>query len=439
MQNKTESLIRKAENFYRRGAFERTEKICRRILKTEADNFRVLTLLGNAYFCRRDYPGAMFCYQKIEKLYPDYVVNLINLANVCFEEKQYSQAKGYAERALLSDPENAAALSLLGNALLNMKNYDEAITILTRLLNLCPLDFWAANSLSQAWQKKGNFSLAFSYALRAVEKSGGDASQQLNLNYLLYETAQEKGAASIAREVDLWERKFGSDPQVKFMIRALRNDRDAGIADSGYVNTVFDVFAADFETVLAGLDYAAPQYVSEFAAGFYGGLKWKKLRILDAGCGTGLCAPFLKKYASWHGLEGVDLSSGMLAEAARKKLYARLYCQELCAFLSGHKKRYDLIAAADVLTYFGDLDSVFAGFAFALKKNGRIIFTVTQNVYDDSDWYLHLSGRFAHRFSYLQNTLGKHGFNIEKSELKQLRTEGGEKVMGYVVSAVGKA
>ena len=129
----------------------------------------------------------------------------------------------------------------------------------------------------------------------------------------------------------------------------------------------------------------------------------------------------------------------MLAEAARKKLYARLYCQELCAFLSGHKKRYDLIAAADVLTYFGDLDSVFAGFAFALKKNGRIIFTVTQNVYDDSDWYLHLSGRFAHRFSYLQNTLGKHGFNIEKSELKQLRTEGGEKVMGYVVSAVGKA
>lgn len=96
----------------------------------------------------------------------------------------------------------------------------------------------------------------------------------------------------------------------------------------------------------------------------------EKLRILDAGCGTGLCAPFLKKYASWHGLEGVDLSSGMLAEAARKKLYARLYCQELCAFLSGHKKRYDLIAAADVLTYFGDLDSVFAGFAFALKKTG---------------------------------------------------------------------
>lgn len=100
------------------------------------------------------------------------------------------------------------------------------------------------------------------------------------MNYLLYETAQEKGAASIAREVDLWERKFGSDPQVKFMIRALRNDRDAGIADSGYVNTVFDVFAADFETVLAGLDYAAPQYVSEFAAGFYGGLKWKNCGFL---------------------------------------------------------------------------------------------------------------------------------------------------------------
>ena len=76
-----------------------------------------------------------------------------------------------------------------------------------------------------------------------------------------------------------------------------------------------------------------------------------------------------EKYSAWRGLDGVDISQGMLEEARKKKLYHKLYRQELCEFLLARKNKYDLITAADVLTYFGNLEKVMAGLAFALKKH----------------------------------------------------------------------
>lgn len=46
------------------------------------------------------------------------------------------------------------------------------------------------------------------------------------------------------------------------------------------------------------------------------------LDILDAGCGTGLCADVLRPYAK--SLVGVDLSPQMLALAAKQQIYDQL-------------------------------------------------------------------------------------------------------------------
>ena len=45
----------------------------------------------------------------------------------------------------------------------------------------------------------------------------------------------------------------------------------------------------------------------------------KPVKILDAGCGTGLCGPLLKPWA--RRLVGVDLSGGMLEKARALQLY----------------------------------------------------------------------------------------------------------------------
>ena len=48
----------------------------------------------------------------------------------------------------------------------------------------------------------------------------------------------------------------------------------------------------------------------------------KRLDVLDAGCGTGLCGPLVAPYA--RRLAGVDLSEGMLAHAKEKNVYDEL-------------------------------------------------------------------------------------------------------------------
>ena len=143
----------------------------------------------------------------------------------------------------------------------------------------------------------------------------------------------------------------------------------------------------------------------------------------------------MKKYAKFRGLDGVDLSEKMLEVARRKKLYTRLYNQDLSQFLSRHENGYDLINAADVFTYFGELGSVFVMMFDALKPGERTPFKVNVNSFNKDDYFLHLSGRFLHSKSYVEEGLKKRGFIIEKLNRVKLRNEGEAEVWGWIVMA----
>lgn len=61
----------------------------------------------------------------------------------------------------------------------------------------------------------------------------------------------------------------------------------------------------------------------------------------------------LKPYA--RSLTGVDLSPGMLAKARAREAYDRLHEDEITHFLAANVA-FDVIASADTLCYFGDLE-----------------------------------------------------------------------------------
>ena len=136
-----------------------------------------------------------------------------------------------------------------------------------------------------------------------------------------------------------------------------------------YIETVFDGFANSFDAKLAMLDYRAPALVAETVSSLFGEPARKKLAVLDAGCGTGLCGPLLAPYA--RRLDGVDLSEQMLAKARARNVYDTLAKAELTAFIDGAAPRsYDLIVSADTLCYFGDLQAVARAAAKALRSTG---------------------------------------------------------------------
>jgi predicted TPR repeat methyltransferase len=219
------------------------------------------------------------------------------------------------------------------------------------------------------------------------------------------------------------------------MSNAIINNEKVSHVDNIFVREIFDAFADDFEDVLHNLDYKVPTLISKSLDSLFSNLKLKKMKILDVGCGTGLCGKYLKKYSKFRGLDGVDISPKMLKIAKQKKLYTHLYNRDLRKFLDSHTSSYDLIVAADVFTYFGELNPLFILLYNSLRKGGRILFSISENNFNNNNYFLHQSGRFLHNRKYVENSLNRQGFFIEKLNRACLRNEGDKKVYGWIVMA----
>ena len=91
----------------------------------------------------------------------------------------------------------------------------------------------------------------------------------------------------------------------------------------------------------------------------------KASAILDIGCGTGLCASFLRPIAKR--LQGVDISEHMLEIARQKNLYDALICDDIIRYLTTTTEVYDLVTGSGVLIFFGDLSDMFAAVSQLLR------------------------------------------------------------------------
>lgn len=415
--------------------YKEAERVCRKALKAEPDSYAALINLGNLLFLKKEFSKSVEAYLKADSSKPDYYPVKINLANTYFEMRDYDSAENFARQALKLDSQSCLGWNVLGNSLLEKERFSEAVSALEKAEKLDSTDAWLYNSLSRAYQQNGDACKALAAGWQAVALSDGEASQQISFGYLLYETAMENNGNEAKIYAERWLKEYPEDKVAAHMGNAVLNNAEIGRANNEYLQNIFDVFAPDFESVLSSLDYQAPQHINGFLREIYGKKAQKKLRILDAGCGTGLCGKFLKNYAGFFSLDGVDLSSEMLKVAKGKKIYNHLFCQEINDFLSQNGRAYDLIVSADVFTYFGDLDSLFENLFSALKKSGRIIFSVTANEQNGDDFFLHMSGRFQHHESYVKRLLESKGFILEKQERTRLRTEGEHEVWGYVFAA----
>lgn len=203
----------------------------------------------------------------------------------------------------------------------------------------------------------------------------------------------------------------------------------------GYVRALFDQYAEGFETALVErLDYVAPRWIGDAVRA----LGRRFARAADLGCGTGLMGAEVRPIAG-H-LAGVDLSGGMLAEAARKGVYDELAERDVVAWLEAGTAPIDLVLAADVLCYLGDLAPLFAAVARRLAADGVFAFTV-EAAEDDAAgrWVLRDSLRYAHRRDGLERTLADAGLAARRIEAGVLRHDGGVRVAGLMVVAARAA
>lgn len=212
---------------------------------------------------------------------------------------------------------------------------------------------------------------------------------------------------------------------------AAETPRETAIA---YVRDLFDDYATRFDAALVdGLQYRAPQLIAASLRDGAGARAFA--RCLDLGCGTGLMAAELEGVGA---IDGVDLSAGMIAEARTKQLYANLEVGEVVeAMRQRREATYDLVTAADVFCYFGELAAAFAAVARILEPGGIFAFSVERIVHEDkaADFELAESLRFRHNHDYVARVLSDTGLTLKLCETVTLRFDRGLPVQGLVVVA----
>jgi predicted TPR repeat methyltransferase len=226
---------------------------------------------------------------------------------------------------------------------------------------------------------------------------------------------------------------------------------------AGYTAALFDGYAARFDQSLRGeLHYRAPELVHEGlsralaerfvpssapswearispsadprALGRPGTPAGATLDICDVGCGTGLLGALLRPLA--RRLDGVDRSPRMLDEARALGLYDDLAEADLTAALASRPGAYDVVTAADVLVYIGDLAPALAAAASALRAGGLLAFTVEQT--GEDGYHLTAAGRYEHAPSFVREAAAAAGLTEVSVGEVTLRMEQSHPVSGLV-------
>jgi predicted TPR repeat methyltransferase len=245
--------------------------------------------------------------------------------------------------------------------------------------------------------------------------------------------AQQGRKGKAAAVFRAWLDKDPDNPVARHYLAACGGSAVPQRASDSYVEKTFDGFATSFDEKLAKLDYRAPELITA-AVHAACGPDARGLRILDAGCGTGLCGRDVRALAAT--LVGVDLSVAMLARATATGFYDALEKAELTDYLVTHPAAFDVVLSADTLCYFGALEAFAEAASAALSPGGVLVFSVeAMEEGGETDYQLQANGRYRHKGGYVERVLAAAGLEVEGRISGVLRTEVRQPVPGWIVTA----
>jgi len=410
--------------------FVAARELYRRVLETAPDHPRALHYAGLLAHQQGRNEEALALIERSVALVPDQADWYSNLGIVFQSDQRLDSAIDSYRRAIEFDPNHANAHNNLGVLLRATGQPIEAETAYRAAIRLDPEHIDAYTNLGillNGLKRTREASACYCKAITLRPKHP-EARKLLALAHCTLGEVDE--ATKVLKE---WLKDEPGNPIARHMLAACSGRDVPERASNGFIETTFDSFAASFEAKLATLSYRAPALVAAMLED-HGIEPLRRLDVLDAGCGTGLCGALIAPFA--RRLVGVDLSEGMLAHAKEKNVYHTLMKAELTAYLCDNSETFDLIVSADTLVYFGDLKGVLAAFAGALRPKGLLVFTLEHAAGDmaDAGFRLELHGRYSHAQAYVEQSLATSGLQSKITQA-ELRMEAGAPVKGLVICA----
>src|SRR3990167_5506288 len=427
-----------------------------------------LSNLGNCYLRLQQLPQAEKFYQQALAIDADYPDAHFNLARLYLQEEQIETAISHLEHVIRIAPQHAAALGQLGHiylqqgdyqramvylnkriliqpttesyyalasAALKIQDFLEAIDALEHCLALDPTHEEAKAMLANAFYLKGDKDRALACYLQRLAH-GPHLESLYNVGVILFEKQRHHEAIdyfqqalliephylpthlnlaalylskkNLATAIQHYQSAQQLDPEnreIQHILHALTQDKIPTTAPTQFTANLFNQYAPNYDKhLLEQLDYQVPRELHRHVMDCINP-KDNSLRILDLGCGTGLCGELF--YASAKELIGVDVATAMLDIAKSKHLYQQLIHEPLETALLRFTE-CDLILAADVFHYFGEITRVFHAVYNALKLGGFFAFSIEKTAH--APYLLQTTIRYAHNKNYIESFSSQYVF-----------------------------
>ena len=341
-------------------------------------------------------------------LLPGRVSTLVNLAAVRVRLGRPADALEAADQVLKLEPNDPDAWLHRAEALAQMARHEEALESFRQAgeSGRKALPWYRHGQVLQDLQRDEEALQSYE---RAVAIDPAFAPAWTNQGNILRERSRIAEAQQAFRQAIA---HGGQDALHAYYLASVSPDgaQAAPMAPSQYIEGLFDTYAEGFDHhVVDVLGYRAPEVLASRIGALAPGRRFR--HALDLGCGTGLCGLQLKAWS--ERLTGVDLSSQMLAKAQATGCYQALVHQEVAEFLHATDTRHDLVVAADVFIYVGDLARVFTGLRRVLDDGGLFSFSV-EALPDDAaaGFALRSTLRYAHSQRYVRALAADNGFEV---------------------------
>ncbi len=420
-----------AIGLHKSGELVEAEKAYRRALDSNPHTPQALYLYGVVTGQLGQPHEAIGLLQQAVSLQPDHLQAISELAKL-LEKTGQLQASAETLRELISlRPDLGALYSNLGIVLERLGKSDEASVACQKAVELSPDCAEAHSNLGDVLKGLRRFDEAAASYRRAITLRPGSTDVYRHLSAVLRNSGKFDEATDVLRQ---WVTYEPDNAIALHMMAAYSGEGTPTRASDDYVQCVFDQIAETFDEHLRGLDYQAPRLIGEAVMAELGEGA-EGFDVLDAGCGTGLCAPLLRPVA--RQLIGVDLSPMMIQQARKLNLYDELVTSELVDYLNEHPQGFDLIVAADTFNYFGALEPLLTATAYALREAGVLIYTLEKCDTSTSvaDYRLHPHGRYSHNEGYVTRRMNECGLTTSSIESATLRKERDKSVAGMIVRA----
>jgi predicted TPR repeat methyltransferase len=378
--------------------------------------------LGVVLFANNQLEEAAQALQHALFLQPDNTEIYKNLGLTLHTLGRLPEAINIYRQALTINGNDPGLYFKIGNALFEMGRLRKAARLFKLVTSLTPRFADAYLMLGNTRYLQGELveSIEAYQSALAIDPGSAETYHNLGASLAAFGKTRE-AAAAYQRTLDL----APSNATARHMLAALTG-KTTKRAPVEYIEKLFDRYSATFDQhVVEILNYKVPVFLGKIFSQLLK-KKYPFKNAIDLGCGTGIAGSALRPVCDR--LCGLDLSTKMIGEARKKEIYDKLVVDEMTHFLTHTSETYNLVLAADVFIYTGDLYDIFNAVRNRSQRGSYFIFN-TETV-ADGDFVLQKSGRYAHSPEYIQLLARKIGFANILQKSVGLRKEGGDWVLG---------